>query len=237
MVRVRLPASAACSACAAAALVSMAGPAAAQGAQGWLSPDRFAIGATGGPDGVGGALQYSLHRDLVLRGRGTWLEFGYGGNSGEVHYDVRAHLSEGGGFADIHPFANPFVLSVGAVAGPRRADVSLAYRKNVTVDGVSLTPDQLGAGAGRASLGSPAPFVGLGFDNTFTHLGHWGFKLTAGVAFGHAPDATLAPVSGLALQDPALIAPYVAQVEHDVHHDGAFLAYYPQVSAGLNYRF
>ena len=107
----------------------------------------------------------------------------------------------------------------------------------MTVDGVSLTPAELGTGAGRASLGSPAPFVGLGFDNTFTHAGHWGFKLTAGVAFGHAPDATLYPVSGLALQHPELIAPYVAEVEHDVRHDGEFLAYYPQVSAGVNYRF
>ena len=203
----------------------------------WLSPNRFAVGATVGTDGAGGELQYSLNHYVVLRGRGTWLEFGYGGNSGEVHYDVRARLSEGGGFADFHPFANPFVVSVGAVAGPRRADVSLGYRRNVTVDGVSLTPAQLGTGQGSANLGSPAPFVGLGFDNTFTHAGRWGFKLTAGVAFGHAPDATLYPVSGLALQQPALIAPYVAEVEHDVHHDGEFLAYYPQVSAGINYRF
>ncbi len=237
MVRVRISALPVGALCAFSALLAMAGPGSAQVTQGWLSPDRFAVGATVGTDGVGGELQYSLNRYLVLRGRGTWLEFGYGGNSGEVHYDVRARLSEGGGFADFHPFANPFVVSVGAVAGPRRADVSLAYRKNVTVDGVSLTPEQLGTGAGQASLGSPAPFVGLGFDNTFTHVGHWGFKLTAGVAFGHAPDATLAPVSGLALQNPALIAPYVAEVEHDVHHDGEFLAYYPQVSAGVNYRF
>ena len=129
------------------------------------------------------------------------------------------------------------MVSVGAVAGPRRADVSLAYRKNVTVDGLSLTPDQLGTGAGQAFLGSPAPFVGLGFDNTFTHVGHWGFKLMAGVAFGHAPDATLAPVSGLALQEPSLIGPYIAQVESDVRRDGEFLAYYPQVSAGVAYRF
>ena len=223
------------------ALLSCAGllaagqPAAAQ--QGLLSPERFAVGATVGSDGVGGELQYSVDRYLTLRGRGTWLEFGYGGNSGEVHYDVRARLSEGGGFADLHPFANPFVVSVGAVAGPRRADVSLEYRRNVTVDGVSLTPAQLGTGAGRASLGSPAPFVGLGFDNTFTHAGHWGFKLTGGVAFGHAPDVSLTPTSGLALQNPGLIAPYVAEVEHDVRHDGEFLAYYPQVSAGVSYRF
>jgi hypothetical protein len=216
------------------ALISSAGAASAQD---WLSPSRFALGATVGTDGVGGELQYNLNRYVTVRGRGTWLDFRYGGNSGDVHYDADFKLSQGGGFVDLHPFANPFVVSVGGVAGPRRADVSLYYRRNVTVDGVSLTPAQLGQGGGRAEIGSAAPFVGLGFDNTFTHAGHWGFKLTAGVAFGHAPDVSLAPTSGLAAQNPQLIQPYIADVEHDVRHDGEALAYYPQVSAGVNYRF
>ena len=210
-------------------------PAAAQ--TDWISPDRFALGATVGTDGAGGELQYSLSRYITLRGRGTWLNFDYSGNAGEVHYAAHVKLAEGGGFADLHPFANPFVVSVGAVAGPRRADVDLNYRRSVTVDGVSFSPAELGAGGGRATLSDPAPFVGLGFDNTFTHAGHWGFKLTAGVAFSHPPDASLAPTSGLAAQMPQLLAPYIAEVEHDVRHDGEFLAYYPQISAGVNYRF
>ena len=221
----------------AALALSHAGHAAAQTTDSLLSPDRFAVGATVGSDGVGGELQYSLNRYLVLRGRGTWLEFGYGGNSNAIHYDARAKLSEGGGFVDLHPFANPFVISVGAVAGPRRADISLAFRQNVIVDGVTETPAQLGTGGGRASLASPAPFVGVGFDNTFTHRGHWGFKFTVGAAFSHSPDVTLAPNSGLALQDAALVEPELQQVAHDIRHDGEFLSYYPQVSTGVTYRF
>ena len=202
-----------------------------------LSADRFAVGATVGTDGVGGDVEYGVNRFVTLRGRGSYLNFDYSGDSGQVHYNAKVKLSEGGGFADLHPFANPFVVSVGAVAGPRRADVTLFYRKNVTIDGVSVTPGQLGEGAGRADLSSPAPFVGVGFDNTFTHRGHFGFKFTAGVAFSHPPDAQLAPISGLALQTPSLIAPYISSVEYDVRHDGEFLAYYPQVSAGVTYRF
>ena len=202
-----------------------------------LSPDRFAVGGTVGTDGVGGDLEYSLNRYVTLRGRGTYLDFDYSGNAGQVHYSAKVKLAEGGGFLDLHPFANPFVVSAGAVAGPRRADVTLFYRRSVTVDGVSVAPATLGEGAGHADLSSPAPFVGLGFDNTFTHRGHFGFKFTAGVAFSHPPDARLAPVSGLALQNPGLIAPYISQVEYDVRHDGEFLAYYPQVSAGVTYRF
>ena len=233
MFRVRLLAPAAM-ACAPLALLLASAPASAQSA---FSPDRFAVGATVGTDGVGGDVEYSVNPYLTLRGRGTYLNFDYSGNSGQVHYTAKVKLSEGGGFADLHPFANPFVVSVGAVAGPRKADVSLYYRQNVTVNGVSFTPAQLGQGAGSASLSDPAPFVGVGFDNTFSHAGHFGFKFTAGVAFSHPPDARLAPVSGLALQDPALLTPYIGTVEYDVRHDGEFLAYYPQVSAGVTYRF
>ena len=215
--------------------LALASPAAAQSSL--LSPERFAVGATVGSDGVGGDVEYSVNPYVTLRGRGTYLDFDYAGNAGQVHYNAKVRLAEGGGFVDLHPFANPFVLSAGAVAGPRRADVTLFYRRNVTVDGVSVPPAALGEGAGHADLSSPAPFVGLGFDNTFTHRGHFGFKFTAGVAFSHPPDARLAPVSGLALQNPGLIAPYISQVEYDVRHDGEFLAYYPQVSAGITYRF
>ena len=235
MIRVRLLA---CAACCASALLLPASAALAQAALGsLLSPDRLAVGATVGTDGVGGDVEYSVNRFLTLRGRGTYLNFDYSGSAGEVRYNAKVKLSEGGGFADLHPFANPFVVSVGAVAGPRRADVTLFYRRNVTIDGVSVAPSQLGEGAGRADLSSPAPFLGLGFDNTFTHRGHLGFKFAAGVAFSHPPDAQLAPVSGLALQNPSLIAPYISSVEYDVRHDGEFLAYYPQVSAGVTYRF
>ncbi len=213
--------------------VLFADPAAAQ----MLSPGRFAIGATAGSDGVGGDLQYSLTSRIVLRARGSYLDFDYGGNASNLHYSARFKLSQGGGFVDIHPFANPFMISVGAVAGPRRADLTAVYRSSVVYRGVAFTPAELGTAGGRATLSSPAPFVGLGFDTTFSTRSHIGFKLLVGAAFGHAPDARFAPTSGLVTQFPTLIEPDLVQAEHDVHHDGEFLAYDPQVSAGLTYRF
>lgn len=209
----------------------------AAAAQDYFSPSRFAIGATVGTDGAGGDLQYMLTPRIVLRGRGTWLQFAYGDDSGSLHYSGRFKLSEGGGFVDLHPFANPFTFSVGAIAGARKVNLTATSRNSVTVDGVTYTPAQIGAAGGDAKLSSVAPFVGLGFDNTFNTRSHFGFKVLAGVAFGHAPNAQLAPESGEALVYPQLITPGLAQAEHDIHSDGEVFAYYPQVSAGLTYRF
>jgi hypothetical protein len=206
-------------------------------AQPAFSPNRFAVGVTAGTDGVGGDLQYLLTPQIVLRGRGSWLKFSYGGNSSDLHYSGKFNLSEGGGFLDVHPFANPFTLSVGAVAGPRRVDLTATYRKNVTYMGQTYTPAELGVAGGRANLSSPAPFVGLGFDNTFTTRSHFGFKVLAGVAFGSAPKTNLQPISGLVTQYPALVAADLAKADSTIHQNGDIFAYYPQVSAGVTYRF
>jgi hypothetical protein len=206
-------------------------------AQSMLAPQRFAVGVTAGTDGVGGDLQYLLTPQIVLRGRGTWLQFSYGGNSNDLHYSGKFDLSEGGGFVDLHPFANPFTVSVGAVAGPRRVDLTAVYRQNVTYLGQTFTPAQLGVAGGRANLSSPAPFVGLGFDNTFTTRSHFGFKLLAGVALGTAPRTNLQPISGLVTQYPTLVAADLAQADNTIHKNDGIFAYYPQVSAGVTYRF
>ncbi|MHB8286829.1 MAG: hypothetical protein ACYDD1_19425 [Caulobacteraceae bacterium] len=206
-------------------------------AQSMFAPERFAVGVTAGTDGVGGDLQYLLTPQIVLRGRGTWLEFSYGGQSSDLHYSGKFDLSEGGGFVDFHPFSNPFTVSVGAVAGPRKVNLTAVYTKNVSYLGQTFTPSQLGVAGGAANLSSPAPFVGLGFDNTFTTRSHFGFKVLAGVAFGSAPKTNLQPISGLVTQYPTLIAADLAQADSTIHKNGDIFAYYPQVSAGVTYRF
>jgi len=202
-----------------------------------LAADRFAVGLTVGSDGIGGDLQYSLNRYLVLRGRGTWLNATYTGDSNSLRYAGKFDLSEGGGFVDLHPFANAFTLSVGAVSGPRRVDLGASYRTSVAYEGQTLTPAQLGTVGGAATLSRTAPFVGLGFDNTFTTKGRIGFKFLAGVAFSRQLDVQLHPTSGLATVYPQIIEPDLVQTEQEIRKDGDILTTYPQVSAGMTYRF
>ncbi len=202
-----------------------------------LAAERFAIGLTAGSDGAGADLQYSLNRYLVLRGRGTWLDATYTGASNSLHYSGRFDFSEGGGFVDIHPFANAFTVSAGAVSGSRRVDLKASYRTGVAYEGQTLTPAQLGAVGGAATLSPTAPFVGLGFDDTFTTRSRIGFKLLAGVAFSRRLQVELHPTSGLATQYPQIIEPDLIQTEQEIRKDGAILSTYPQVSGGLTVKF
>ncbi|MHB8285518.1 MAG: hypothetical protein ACYDD1_12675 [Caulobacteraceae bacterium] len=201
------------------------------------SPQRFAVGVSAGSDGAGGDVQYLFLPRIVLRARGTWLGFSYTGDAGQLNYKAKFNLSEVGTFVDLHPFKNAFTLSMGTITGPRSVDLTGTYLKTLTYKGITYTPAQLGQAAGRASLSGPAPYAAIGFDNTFTTKRRFGFKILVGASFGSRPDPNLAAVSGLAKQYPTLIAPTLATAERDIRRYSSIFAYYPQVSAGVTYRF
>ncbi len=220
---------------AALALISTAVPAAAQD---YASPDRFALGVGVGTNGglIEGA--YKLNGQFTIRGQGAFIDFDDGFKSGDVRYSGRLHFNTGGGFLDWHPWSSPWLFSAGAVAGDRSVD--LRARPNVTgtitIHGVPYPVTEIGEVDGTADFGSPAPFVGLGWDNTFYARGRIGFRAIAGVAFGDGdPSVNLHAVGPLAA-DPTVIANVQAE-QASLAHDIRDYQYYPVVQVGLNYRF
>ena len=217
-----------------AALVALT--ARAQGAA--SEPDfgrRFAAGVTAGSDGAGADLQFAATRWLVARVRVTWLDFDYSGDSGALRYTGRFKLTQAGGYLDLHPFSNAFVLSAGAATGAHRVDLSARAREAVVYRGVSFLAPQVGTVTGRAQLSDPAPFVGIGYDDTFTTRRRIGLKLLLGAEFSHPPDVTLAPQSGLAAQFPDALN--LSKLASDIRHDGSIFQAYPAISAGVTLRF
>ena len=199
------------------------------------SDRRFATGVTAGSDGAGADVQFAATRWLVARGRATWLDFDYSGNSGVLRYTGRFKLSQIGGYLDLHPFSNAFVLSAGVATGPHRVDLSARAREAIVYRGVGFSIPQIGTIGGRAQLSDPAPFVGVGYDDTFTTRRRIGFKLLLGAQFSHAPNVTLAPQSGLAAQFPAALD--LPKLASDIRRDGSIFQTYPAISAGATLRF
>ena len=232
----------------AAAAAAVAAPALAQGptgqaplAQGPLAPERFAVGVGGGTNGGSVEAAYAVNRYLDVRAQGAFLGFDLDVKSGGVTYRGDLHHYTGGGMVDLHPFANPFFVSGGFVSGERKltAHASPLVTARLTVAGVSQSIQANVPLRADVALGDTAPFAGLGFDNTFTHAGHWGFRAVAGVIFGQNPKATLTTTSPLA-NDPvvgpaaaAALASEQASLQHDV--DG--YRYYPIAQVGVTYRF
>jgi hypothetical protein len=214
-----------------AALVSFSGAANA----GALS-DRLAVDLGIGTTGVGVQGEFKVSRNFVLRAEGDLLEFRDAFTSSDVRYAGRAHLNTAGAFVDWHPTGAPWLLSAGVVAGRRKVDVrATSAGGSIKIDGVAFAADQIGSVQGAIDLGSAAPFVGLGWDNTFITRGPIGFRAIAGVIIGPDPTVNLTAIGPFATNS-VVVADLIAE-QSSLQHDIRDLQYYPVVQLGLTYRF
>lgn len=198
---------------------------------------RFALGVGGGTNGGSVDASFSLDRHFVVRAQGAFIDFDHDFKSSDVTYTGRFRHNTGAALLDVHPFANPFFVNAGVVAGQRKVKVDARPDAGTTVriDGVRLPADQVGTITGDIDFGSTRPFAGLGFDNTFTHPGHWGFRAAAGVIFGQEPSVTLTAHGPFATQ--ALVTRALEGEARSLRDDADDFRFYPVVQVGVAYRF
>lgn len=210
-------------------------PAAAQTAR----EDRFAVGVQGGTTGVGVEGEFAASDQLVLRASADFFSYDVDASSDDVDYEGDLDLNQGGLFVDFHPRGSSFFVSGGLYFGDRSAEVRATAQGPVEIGNTVFTAAQVGELQGEADIGDVAPFVGVGFNNTFTTAGQVGFKVLVGAAFGEDPDVSLSRVGGVAL--PANIQ---TQLDAELRNEEAELEddlegynILPVVQVGVFYRF
>ena len=211
------------------ALVS-AGAASAADGQG------FALGAHVGTTGVGVDAQAGLSPNVALRGSLDGLVFSHDATYGNIPYTGRWRGVTGGVFADLHPFANAFMVSGGVYAGTRRATITSKPTGAISIAGHSFTPDQVGQLDGEIRLSSVAPFAGVGFSNAFRTKSRWSVTAVAGVAFSGRPKVTLTSSGGTFSSNPVVLSA-VADEQAIIANDVRNYRFYPVATIGLAYRF
>ncbi|GAW42255.1 hypothetical protein SH203_02671 [Brevundimonas sp. SH203] len=197
---------------------------------------RFAVGAQIGTPGAGLQAQWALSPKLVLRGGYDVLNWDRDQSYKGIDYDAKIDFKSPGAFVDLHPFENGFLVSGGAYFGARRIDLDATPTSNVNVGGAVFTPAQVGTLTGRIDLAKTAPFVGVGYDNTFALNGRLGFRVLAGAAFGDKPKVDLDARGGTLSNDPVLRA-RLDDEEREIQDEADKYKVLPVVQAGLNFRF
>ena len=210
---------------------TVAGSAAAQ--------SRVAVGAQAGTTGLGAEVEVQASPMLTLRAGGDWFNYDDEFDGDRFQYEGEADFSTLSAMADLHPFNNSFLISAGAYFGERSVAVAATPRSNETVGGVVLTPAQFGSLVGDADFGSTAPFIGLGFNNTFRTRGPIGFKAVVGATFGGEPDVQLRREGGMTLPANVQAAFDVerAQEEQALEDDLEDFRILPVAQVGVTWRF
>lgn len=221
---------------AAVAVSCLAGGAAAQSSDG-----RFALGVNAGTTGLGLEAQYQVSPRWTVRGGFDSLNLDDEIEGDDITYDGELDFSTGGAFVDFHPTGGSFFLSAGAYFGTRELGFSgtPAPGSTVEIGDANFTAAEAGTLNGTMEFGDTAPFLGLGWNTTFTTEGRIGFKFVVGAAFGSDPDATLARTGGAALS-PARQAQLDAELreeESEIEEETDGFTIFPVVQLGLAYRF
>lgn len=197
---------------------------------------NLAVGVNVGTPGIGVQAQYQVSPMFVVRGAVDGLSFSRDEDYSDINYNGKVKEFTGGLFADLHPGGSSFFVSGGAYFGRRKIELDALPTAPVDIGGQTFTPAQVGRLDGSAKLSDVQPFVGLGFDNTFTTSGSWGFRGLVGVAFSKKPDVNLTASGGLLSNDPTFQA-RLQQEEDDAQDDADSFRYFPVVQLGVTRKF
>lgn len=188
-----------------------------------------------GTAGAGVEVKMALGPSFVVRGGIDRLRHDFDQTYSGVDYGAELDFDTVGAFVDLHPFRNAWFVSGGAYLGARELRLQAQPTVPVEIGGAMFTPGQVGKLTGAATLPEVSPFVGLGFDNTFTGRRRVGVRALIGVAVGDSPDVTLNSQGGSLSDSAALRRRLDAEAERI--KDEADFSVYPIAQIGLSYRF
>jgi hypothetical protein len=205
-------------------------PAAAQETS---TPGGVTLGPTLGTLGAGGELGYRAGPYLGVRLDVSYLHFPYDRSIEGIPYRFGVNLLSGGPVLDVYPFAGGFHLTAGARLNDNRASISSTPPSNVTINGDTFTPAQLGTLSGSLKYNRVAPYLGIGYSARVTNWLELG--LDAGVLYQGKPHVSLA-ANGASAMDPTLQTD-LAQEERTIENHLSFTTWYPALTFALLFHF
>ena len=216
---------------AAAALLLSAGSAMAQS-----SEPGVAVGATVGTPGSGLDVQVKIGPIFTLRGSLDRLGHSADKRYDGIDYNADIAFDTLGAFVDMHPLANGLMISGGAYLGSRDVALTATPTGPVDIGGQTYTPGQVGTLNGTVKLADIAPFVGIGWDDTFYRQSRWGFRAIAGVAWSDKPEVALTSTGG-SLSNDATFRARLRDESRNITDEAEGYGLFPVIQVGLNYKF
>jgi len=193
---------------------------------------KFAVGLGVGTTGATIEGKFAPNDFVALRGNFNYLDFSVDEEYDDIDYEGDFDATTFGGFVDVAPFQNGFILSGGAFLGDKTLGLDATPGTNVQIGDQSFTPAEVGTLTGQAELNSFAPYAGIGYDSFIAGSGDWSFNARAGVMFTGSPEVDLVSANGALSNNQVLrqeIDAEIAAIEEEADN----YKYYPVISIGI----
>lgn len=198
------------------------------------SADPVSFGAKVGTLGLGVESSYRIDPLFSVIGSVNGFQLTATPNDRDINLDGKLRLLTAGASLGIHPFKNGFKVLAGVFYDGNQFNLSSQLRHNVTIEGRTFTPEQVGKPGLIIHFNRVSPYLGIGFDSAFCAESSWSLTGELGVLFQGSPKVKLKGARG------AKTYPQVqAYIKHKAKHaaDKFLLKYYPVLSIGAKYSF
>lgn len=199
-----------------------------------LADVNFAIGPKIGTLGAGVEAVVGSGEAFNLRINANGWRYSREIHKDTVKWNGKLNLKTAGIFADYHPFENGFRISAGPLLNYNSLNISAAPNQNLTINGHTYTPTQIGKATGKLKFKKVSPYLGIGYESAFTNNSCLSMNVEAGVLFQGKAKGTFSATGSSATQSQFL-NDLKSNAEKAANKD--FIRYYPVISIGFKYRF
>lgn len=195
----------------------------------------FAVGPNISTLGIGAELAVKLDRSFVVRFGGNYFDTSLDGTISEVTYGIGLNFASIGVSLDFHPIGDGLLFSVGYFWNGNRLNLHADSTEDIKIGSRTFTPAEVGSLSGDLEFDRFAPFVGVGYDNTFHTTGPWSFLFRIGVLFMGSANVDL--VADGTLANDSSFQSDLQSEERNVEDILDIFGIYPVVALSFRYRF
>ena len=157
------------------------------------------------------------------------------GSLDNIDYHSEGTLKTGFTALDWHPMATGFKVTGGLFYNGNELTIKSTSIGNVNIGGTTFVLDPDDRLTGTIDFSSLAPYLGVGYGQSFKGTGLFSFSMDIGVLFQGTPTISLNAEGSLAALSGIQTA--LNQEEIDIQNDINEYQYYPVLSVGLSYRY
>jgi len=208
----------------------------------------LAVGAKIGTTGFGVEAVTAITPRLNARGVINLFNYNYDTTEDDIDYDAKLKLQSFGALLDFHPFKGGFRVSGGLLSNGNEAKLKATCPNECEVGDLTISGSDARLN-GKVDFKSTAPYLGLGWGNSFNGTGLYSI-VDIGVLFQGKPKADLAAAGSATVtdengnsrtvsdlsQDPD-VSDAVAEEEASLQEDLDSYKLYPVINVGIGYRF